>query len=399
MQALLIVEPDFHQIHPGVRRVIGFHAIQLQASGYNVAFAAPQDGQLVLGVSDGILDAIHPRAATPSTTPVPDWSSRDLHACMSESLDPDPSQEPDLRWNASRLVRDEPWDVVIYTNPWICSEEFVLPNASLSIGIVYDLIPNMLSMAELHFPVFVNVYEFAHLHALGFEFFRRHTDLISCISDSTRTLLAEHYGSAPTPELVTQIPFRDFGNGLRSENASQLLMVNVLDPRKNFSAVRKVVKEAAAERSLEITIVGRERIDRADALKFFEDLSAHASSVQWFRSPSDIQLDRIMDGAGVLLFPSFFEGLGLPILEAQAKGIPAVSSDTSSCIEINMNPSLAVPPEAVNQLKDAMFRALDRDQGIVSGQELRNRQLAFLAPRTPLITERASAQPPVPTPS
>ena len=77
-------------------------------------------------------------------------------------------------------------------------------------------------------------------------------------------------------------------------------------------------------------------------------------------SPED--LDALYRGATLMVYPSLYEGFGLPVLEAMARGIPCVASIASSLPEVAGEAALPVDPRSVGALADAMERIInDRD--------------------------------------
>ena len=67
--------------------------------------------------------------------------------------------------------------------------------------------------------------------------------------------------------------------------------------------------------------------------------------------------------ADCYLYPSLYEGFGLPILEAQACGCPVITSRTSSCPEVAGNGALFVNPDNADDIADAMLRIV-KDKNI-----------------------------------
>lgn len=63
-------------------------------------------------------------------------------------------------------------------------------------------------------------------------------------------------------------------------------------------------------------------------------------------------------GAALFVYPSLFEGFGLPVLEAMACGAPTITSLASSLPEVAGDGAILVDPEDVRQLADAMIRVL-----------------------------------------
>jgi len=64
------------------------------------------------------------------------------------------------------------------------------------------------------------------------------------------------------------------------------------------------------------------------------------------------------DAAKVFIFPSLYEGFGLPPLEAMAHGTPVVTSNTSSLPEVTGNAAVLVNPENVFEIMRAVHRVL-----------------------------------------
>src|SRR4030042_2479349 len=62
-----------------------------------------------------------------------------------------------------------------------------------------------------------------------------------------------------------------------------------------------------------------------------------------------------MKKAEVFLFPTFYEGFGLPILEAQSVGTPVVTSNISSMPEVAGDGAVLVDPKSPEELTEAVF--------------------------------------------
>jgi len=73
----------------------------------------------------------------------------------------------------------------------------------------------------------------------------------------------------------------------------------------------------------------------------------------------DSELPYIYSGASVFVFPSFYEGFGLPILEAMACGVPVVASDSSSLPEVGGDAALYSNPAHVKGISDNIKNLLE----------------------------------------
>jgi len=76
-----------------------------------------------------------------------------------------------------------------------------------------------------------------------------------------------------------------------------------------------------------------------------------------------------------LVFPSLYEGFGLPILEAMACGTPVITSETSSMPEVAGDAALLVNPYDIPAIADAMNR-------LISDNQLRERLISMGLERT-----------------
>ncbi len=86
---------------------------------------------------------------------------------------------------------------------------------------------------------------------------------------------------------------------------------------------------------------------------------------------------RLLRSSRALLYPSLFEGFGLPVLEAMAHGVPVVCGNRSSLPEVAGDAALLVDPEDQQSMARAMV-AVHRDQGLRDGLRARGLERASL---------------------
>ena len=88
-------------------------------------------------------------------------------------------------------------------------------------------------------------------------------------------------------------------------------------------------------------------------------------------------LARVVAGAAALVFPSWYEGFGLPALEALACGTPVVASDLPALREVLGDQAELVPPGDAAALADALARVLEDPGGEPARAARRARAAAF----------------------
>lgn len=363
MNILIIVESNFLKIHIGVLRVILNYYRKLVDLGHIVDFATPQLGKLYLGL-------IHKSPALSDSKVFeqgPCWTSE-----TAKFIDlPEVSQETIIVNWTEQIADPNNYDVNLISTPWLCALGLpFLPNA---IGIVYDMVPNLIACEILKMPVPMDIYKFASDHDVGYSYYLANAKKIACISNSTKLDFLRLYKTAQNhPSIITHIPFSCNPKNLLSNNLNNksIILVNILDWRKNLFNIEKVLVNAATKQHLKVYIIGKERIPIFDAISFMERISSFGIKVEWYRSANCETLRLKYLESSVLLFPSLYEGLGLPVMEAQSLGIPAITSNISSLPEININKNLCFDPDDISGMASSICQILKNPSQIKTGMDL-----------------------------
>ncbi|MBI5753955.1 glycosyltransferase family 4 protein [Candidatus Peregrinibacteria bacterium] len=136
------------------------------------------------------------------------------------------------------------------------------------------------------------------------------------------------------------------------------LAVGTLEPRKNYLNLIKAFKEIS-DRFPEyyLVIVGKNGWD-------YEEIHAAVKEnylnkkVHFLGYLSNKSLVNLYSLARALVFPSFYEGFGMPPLEAMQCGCPVIASHTSSLPEVAGDAALLVSPESHRQIAEAMLKII-----------------------------------------
>lgn len=146
--------------------------------------------------------------------------------------------------------------------------------------------------------------------------------------------------------------------GLKPGN--YLLFVGTVQPRKNLERLIKAFKQFLANdhSSEQLVIAGSKGWMSEEIYKLPKKLGIE-DRVKFLGYISDMDLPFLYSGATALVFPSLFEGFGLPILEAQACGTPIITSNLSSMPEIAAKGAILVNPYSVDDIVEGMTRIMN----------------------------------------
>jgi len=139
------------------------------------------------------------------------------------------------------------------------------------------------------------------------------------------------------------------------------LMVSTIEPRKNhIMAIQAFIRAAPHAPRLHLVLTGRLGWLYQPLLEIVRRHEL-TERVHFLGGVPDEDLVVLYNMARFLVYPSLYEGFGLPILEAMICGCPVLTSNVSSMPEIAGDAAMLVSPSDVEVMTDAFLRMLDRD--------------------------------------
>ncbi len=213
-------------------------------------------------------------------------------------------------------------------------------------------------------------------------------ELVSCfgIDDSRVSVVPcgidDGWLAAPAPAAVRATLA---ANGLRE---GYFLFVGTLQPRKNveriIAAWQRLPTATRAERQL--VLVGSSGWRCEDTVRRIDGARQRGEHIVWLNALTDsTALRHVYAGAGVFVFPSLYEGFGIPVVEAMGAGVPVVTSNTSSLPEVSAGAAVEVDPLDVDALSAAM-------QALAEQPALRAHCIAAGVARAATLTWRETAR-------
>jgi len=127
-------------------------------------------------------------------------------------------------------------------------------------------------------------------------------------------------------------------------HAPFILSVGTIEPRKNHANLLRAFEIVGAkEPDLHFVLAGKLGWHYTEVLETIKR-SPLAARIHHLEYVSDRELDALYRSALCVVYPSLYEGVGLPVLEAMAAGTPVVTSDSSAMKEVGEGAALLVNP-------------------------------------------------------
>jgi alpha-1,3-rhamnosyl/mannosyltransferase len=148
--------------------------------------------------------------------------------------------------------------------------------------------------------------------------------------------------------------------------AGYFLFVGTLQPRKNVERILQAYLTLPAEvrQAHALVVVGRAGWQCEELVRQLQAAQQNRANVLWLNAVADMQqLRHLYAGAGVFVFPSLYEGFGIPVVEAFAAGVPVITSNTTSLPEVSQGAALEVDPLSLDEISAAML-SLVRDDSV-----------------------------------
>lgn len=265
---------------------------------------------------------------------------------------------------------------------WVRGEQLVLPRAAARAGC--DLVHSLAStapsvgpfkrIATIHDLNYLLVPD-AHfgLRALGMRALvplsARRSDRVIAVSENTRDDIVQRLGVAVEKidvvpnglgrlPVVAPTPAATLRARLGLGDRPVLLSLSAKRPHKNLAGLLDALATIEPDRRPVAVLPGyptpyeQELRDRAAHL----GLSADVRFLGWL---PDADVEGLFALAGAFVYPSFYEGFGLPVLEAMARGVPVACADRSSLPEVAGDAALLFDPGDPSAIAVAVMRLLD----------------------------------------
>ncbi|MCQ2227075.1 MAG: glycosyltransferase family 4 protein [Bacteroidales bacterium] len=230
-------------------------------------------------------------------------------------------------------------------------------------------IPSVVTIHDVAFRTFPDMYHCLDrfIYDTKWRYACKHANRIIAISESTKKDIIRFYN---VPEeridVIYQPVARQFYTPIEvsdKEIASlppYILYVGSINSRKNLLGVVKAMELLPKDLQIPLVIIGtgniyKQQVKRYIARKGMEKLFI------WPENVTNEQLQQYYTQATAFIYPSFYEGFGLPVVEAQLCGCPVITSDVSSLPEVGGPHSFKVNPNSAKEISESIAHILTDD--------------------------------------
>jgi len=192
---------------------------------------------------------------------------------------------------------------------------------------------------------------------------------IATVSEySKQDIVSTYKYAAEKIDVVYNGASESFSPALKGENllklplgleqgTSYFLFVGALSPRKNIARLLQAFDEFKKSSSSDITlvIVGEKLFMTSDIENVFDKMQ-HKSDVVFAGRLGIPDLQQVMAAALALVFVPYYEGFGIPLVEAMYSDVPIITSNVTSMPEIAGYAALLIDPFSVDAIKEGMLK-------------------------------------------
>jgi glycosyltransferase involved in cell wall biosynthesis len=204
----------------------------------------------------------------------------------------------------------------------------------------------------------------------------RWSDLVITISESTKKDIVEYLNVEPERVYVTPLASRYYTNYLNENLSDELvktvnynfetpyfLFVSTIEPRKNIIALISAFNWLKEKYKIDhhLILIGQKGWKYQQTFEEIER-SPWKDHIHNLNYLSDEEVALFYSKADAFVYPSHYEGFGLPVLEAMTLGAAVITSNTSSLPEVAGDAALLIDPDDASCLAEAMLQVISDSQ-------------------------------------
>lgn len=222
-------------------------------------------------------------------------------------------------------------------------------------------------LAFLHFKQGINKLEHWYYNTFFPKYAQKATRLVA-VSNYTKQDIINQFNINPNKiDVVYNAPsngFKPIDANLKSQarqrfadNCPYFCYVGAMHPRKNIETLLKAFDayKTSTLNNFKLVIVGRKAWQSSGIENTYKQMK-YQQDVIFTGRVAEEDLYQITAAAHAMVYIPFFEGFGLPIVEAMACDVPVITSNVTSMPEVAGNAGILVSPDDANQVTEAMIK-------------------------------------------
>ncbi len=271
-----------------------------------------------------------------------------------------------LFWNTFHTLPIE--KLVGKTDIYHSSDWAQSPSKARRVTTIHDLSPFMYPQEMSN----GGIRDIAKTHEARMKWVVRECDRIICVSQNTANDLVKIFPSIEQgrvvviPEalpsrsmIVSSIQDTELAKS-KYTRSDYIVTIGTLQPRKNIVRLVNMFLELRKKYNLpeKLVVIGGKGWGKSPISK--------DKSVIYTGYISDFEKIALLRGARVFVYPSLYEGFGIPVLEAFYHQVPVVTSNTSSLPEVAGNAAILVNPKSEESIAQGISEAIKKREKLIS---------------------------------
>lgn len=239
--------------------------------------------------------------------------------------------------------------------------------------IIKSGIPSIVTMHDVAWRTFPDMYKpwDRLIYDWKYGWSAKHASHVVCISESTKRDVVNFYNVPEESISVIYQPVQQlFYTPMATEDAEKMirsslgdlppyvLTVGSINSRKNLLGMIQAIEMVPVEERPLFIVVGNGREYRRKVEEYIDAKGLR----RWVRIESNIHDGRMLQAlytkALCMMYPSFYEGFGLPVVEASLQRCPVITSNVSSLPEAGGPDCIQVNPQSPQEIATALRRIL-----------------------------------------
>ena len=227
---------------------------------------------------------------------------------------------------------------------------------------------SVVTIHGLEYEYYPNMYPWRHLKYLRWstKYALKNARKIIAVSENTKKDLVEMYGAKPEKIKViyhgVENKFSIFSSQF-SISKPFILYIGRIETKKNVQGLIEAFNLLKEKYKVphKLILIGPEGYGYENS-KFKIQNSKFRKDIIEKGYVSEEEKWQLLQEANMFVLPSFYEGFGMPILEAQANGCPVITSNISSMTEVAGKGAILIEPKNIEQIAQAIYKVISDEQ-------------------------------------